>query len=125
MKNLWDYSAPVYHFWYLKRYILDSSIASNRTSLLKLFKSIFNLQSQILHQPRQYLEAFYLPTYKIYTTTDCRNLGFLITPFFYIYKFPIQFFILCVISFLQLDPYLGSCEAKGALECPHKDIGWY
>ena len=50
VENIWSYSYTLYHLWYLQ--IWDSSIVSDITSLLKLFKSIFLLCSikYVTHQ---------------------------------------------------------------------------
>ena len=115
VKALWGYSAPLYHIWYLQSRFRTPQFCQTKT---------FSPQRQICHPPIHCLGKIYIYISKRCTTEDHRGIVFKLTPFFYLSKFPIQYCFLCFIYVLHQDPNLDSGEAKGALECPHKYIGW-
>ena len=50
------------------------------------------------------------------------DLIFLLTPVSGVYKLPLKYCVLCIISVHHQDPNLGVGEAKGVLKCSCKDI---
>ena len=103
----------------------ESSIASYITSLLKLFKSIFYPEVSN-PSPTNPVPGGTLYLYlQKYTSTAPRDIGFLLTPLFYLCKFPIQYRFLFIISVFHWYTNLDIGEAKGYLGCPRKGIGWH